>query len=309
MKLRIPGILLCVVIAQVSSAALFSKSKGVEPSTHDFARDIKPLLEKYCYGCHGETKQKADLSLQSYENLASILTNRPVWERVLHNVQTREMPPENKPQPSEAERERITKWIEAEVFNCDCDNPDPGRVTLRRLNRAEYNNTIRDLLGVYFHPADDFPADDSGYGFDNNGDVLSLPPILLEKYMAAAEKILDAAIVTRFSTNGPSKRFAAGDIYSRLVEWGYQHLTVNHGRGEYARDDDGDGFHEVHVNTMEGCWSLLRSWLRPHRGISQEKLPLYVGLFQFVHNARKRGKALLESLVATLVHRPPRIAG
>ena len=99
------------------------------------------------------------------------------------------------------------------------------------------------------------------------------------------------------------------DIYSRLKEWGYQHLTVNHGRGEYARDDDGDGFHEVHVNTMEGCWSLLRSWLRPHRGISQEKLPLYVGFFQFVHNARKRGKALLESLVATLIATPPRIAG
>ena len=99
------------------------------------------------------------------------------------------------------------------------------------------------------------------------------------------------------------------DIYGRLKEWGYEHLTVNHGRGEYARDDDGDGFHEVHVNTMEGCWSLLRSWLRPHRGISQEKLPLYVGFFQFVHNARKRGKALLESLVATLIAPPPWIAG
>ena len=99
------------------------------------------------------------------------------------------------------------------------------------------------------------------------------------------------------------------DIDSRLKEWGYQHHTVNHGRGEYARDDDGDGFHEVHVNTMEGCWSLLRSWLRPHRGISQEKLPLYVGFFPFVHNARQRGKALLESLIAILVARPPSIAG
>ena len=99
------------------------------------------------------------------------------------------------------------------------------------------------------------------------------------------------------------------DIDSRLKEWGYEHLTVNHGRGEYARDEDGDGFHEVHVNTREGCWSLLRSWLRPHRGISQEKLPLYVGFFQFVHNARKRGKALLESLVAILIASPPRIAG
>ncbi len=71
--------------------------------------------------------------------------------------------------------------------------------------------------------------------------------------------------------------------------------------GEYARDEDGDGFCEVHVNTIEGFWSLLRSWLRPHRGISQEKLPLYLGFFQFVHNARRRGKALLGTLVAALV--------
>ena len=91
------------------------------------------------------------------------------------------------------------------------------------------------------------------------------------------------------------------DIYARLEEWGYQHKTVCHARGEYARDEDGDGFCEVHANTIEGFWSLLRSWLRPHRGISQEKLPLYLGFFQFVHNARHRGKALLGELVATLV--------
>lgn len=91
------------------------------------------------------------------------------------------------------------------------------------------------------------------------------------------------------------------DIYGRLPEWGYEHKTVNHGSGEFARDEDGDGFHEVHVNTIEGFWSLLRSWLRPHRGISQEKLPLYLGFFEFVHNVRKRGKALLSSLVQLLV--------
>ena len=87
-------------------------------------------------------------------------------------------------------------------------------------------------------------------------------------------------------------------VYARLPAWGYRHKTVCHGRGEYARDEDGDGFCEVHVNTIEGFWSLLRSWLRPHRGISQDKLPLYLGFFQFVHNARRRGKALLGALVA-----------
>jgi transposase len=90
-------------------------------------------------------------------------------------------------------------------------------------------------------------------------------------------------------------------IYARLCAWGYDHKSVNHGRGEFARDDDGDGVCEVHVNTMEGFWSLLRSWLRPHRGISQEKLPLYLGFFEFVHNVHKRGKALLPTLIELLV--------
>jgi transposase-like protein len=90
-------------------------------------------------------------------------------------------------------------------------------------------------------------------------------------------------------------------IYTPITEWGYEHKTVCHGRGEYARDEDNDGFCEVHVNTMEGFWSLLRSWLRPHRGISQEKLPLYLGFFEFVHNVKKRGKALLGALVEVLL--------
>jgi transposase len=90
-------------------------------------------------------------------------------------------------------------------------------------------------------------------------------------------------------------------VYARLPAWGYRHKTVCHAQGEYARDEDGDSFCEVHVNTMEGFWSLLRSWLRPHRGISQDKLPLYLGFFQVVHNARRRGKALLGALVAAVV--------
>jgi transposase-like protein len=90
-------------------------------------------------------------------------------------------------------------------------------------------------------------------------------------------------------------------IYNPLKDWGFDHHTVCHSRGEYARDEDGDGFHEIHVNTQEGCWSLLRSWLRPHRGLSQEKLPLYLGFFQFVHNVRRRGKSLLSPLLTLLV--------
>ena len=90
-------------------------------------------------------------------------------------------------------------------------------------------------------------------------------------------------------------------IYDRLEQWGYSRKSVCHGTGEYARDEDGDGFYEVHVNTMEGFWSLLRSWLRPHRGISQTYLPIYLGFFEFVHNAKRRGKALLSSLLELIM--------
>jgi len=92
-------------------------------------------------------------------------------------------------------------------------------------------------------------------------------------------------------------------IYDRLEAWGYQHKTVNHSAVEYARDENGDGFCAVHSNTIEGFWSLLRSWLRPHRGISQAKLPLYLSFFEFVHNAKKRGKKLLSSLLSVLVNK------
>ena len=86
-----------------------------------------------------------------------------------------------------------------------------------------------------------------------------------------------------------------------MTDWGYPHKTLCHGVGEYTRDQEVDGFCEVHVNTMEGFWSLLRSWLRPHRGISQGKLPLYLGFFEFFHNSKKRDKALLSSLLQNLL--------
>ena len=91
------------------------------------------------------------------------------------------------------------------------------------------------------------------------------------------------------------------NIYNRLRQWGYEHQSVCHAAGEYARDDDGDGFCEVHVNTQEGIWSVLRSWLRPHRGISQTNMPIYLGFFEFVFNTRRRGKAILGNLFATIL--------
>jgi transposase len=123
------------------------------------------------------------------------------------------------------------------------------------------------------------------------------------------QQVTIGPLLKRVITSGTVIYTDEYDIYSRLQEWGYTHHSICHSAGEFARDDDGDGFCEVHVNTMEGFWSLLRSWLRPHRGISQEKLPLYLGFFEFVHNVRKRGKALLGSLIELLVTSPPRNSG
>jgi len=171
-----------------------------------FEKQVKPILVEFCWDCHGDGAKKGGLALDRYADEKAMLADRTGWKHVIDNLTQRVMPPDRKPQPTDAQRDLIIQWIEQEVFRTDCDNPDPGRVTIRRLNRVEYNNTIRDLVGVDFQPANDFPADDSGYGFDNIGDVLSLPPIMLEKYLAAAEKILDAAIVVG-NPQRPTKRY------------------------------------------------------------------------------------------------------
>ncbi len=172
------------------------KSPSQAAVSKEFGEHIVPFLSKHCFQCHGATKQIAGLNFAKYRTDADARKDRSTWEKILEQVRTRQMPPSNKPQPDMKQTERFLTWIENELTKVDCGRTyDPGRVTVRRLNRAEYNNTIRDLLGVNLTPADDFPSDDVGYGFDHIGDVLSMPPILMEKYLAAADKVLAAAIV------------------------------------------------------------------------------------------------------------------
>src|SRR6185369_15173079 len=196
-------------VVSIGSHSLTASPATPAPRDLNFSSDIRPVLSEYCFSCHNNDKHKGDVTLDKFTDEASVAADRATWEKVLKNLRSRAMPPENKPQPSEAQRELVAGWLDSKLFYVDCKNPDPGRVTIRRLNRVEYNNTIRDLVGVDFQPADDFPADDVGYGFDNIGDVLSMPPILLEKYLAAAEKILDAAIVTEDPNRSQVKRFEA----------------------------------------------------------------------------------------------------
>ncbi len=207
MKLFVTVGLAWFAVAPLASGAFFGSPSAKDPAKLTYQKDVLPLLKKYCFDCHGDGAKKAGVEFDKYKSHAELLADRKLWEHTLINVRSREMPPsDKKKQPTLAEREVIQAWIDFEVFKCDCKQPDPGRVTLRRLNRAEYNNTIRDLIGVNFRPADDFPADDAGYGFDNIGDVLSMPPVLLEKYLTAAEKVLAQAIVVPLAPRVRSTR-------------------------------------------------------------------------------------------------------
>jgi mono/diheme cytochrome c family protein len=157
---------------------------------------VKPFLAEHCYGCHGNKGEpEKDLNLESFQSVASLIAHRDRWDEVVRKLRGSEMPPIEEEQPPEEQRQAVAKWIASELDRIDRSTPpDPGRVTARRLNRNEYNNTINELLGVDSRPAEDFPQDDSGYGFDNIGDVLSLSPALMEKYVTAADRVARQAI-------------------------------------------------------------------------------------------------------------------
>jgi len=171
------------------------ESSAGTPGTVSFQQTVRPILAKYCFECHGTKKQESGLNLSTFQDDAAVLAAKKKWKDVWQKGDTKEMPPAGNAEPTAAEREKITGYIESALAKIDGRGAeDPGRVVIRRLNRTEYKNTVRDLLGIEA-PVENFPSDDVGYGFDNIGDVLSLPPLLMEKYLATAEKILSRAIV------------------------------------------------------------------------------------------------------------------
>ena len=198
--------LVCLaVLWPVRSAQSFQNSAT-------FEKTVQPFFAENCYACHNSDLKTAKLDLESYKTADSILRDRDVLARILRKLSAGQMPPEGMPRPDRAATDAVIGWIKSQLGDRAAAPaatasapsasatattpaaPIAGRVTAHRLNRSEYNNTVRDLLGVDFHPADDFPQDDSGYGFDNIGDVLSLSPVLMEKYLAAAEKVARAAV-------------------------------------------------------------------------------------------------------------------
>jgi len=198
-----------LVFFQLRDAAEVSAAPPEVSAADKALKDkLNPFLDQYCNKCHNSDKQSGGVPLDIYKDAAAARKDRKMWETILRVVSNGEMPPKSKPQPSSEDKAVFLTIADEAFIKVNCVGPkDPGRVTLRRLNRAEYNNTIHDLCGITYNPADDFPSDDVGYGFDNIGDVLSLPPILLEKYLTAADNVLEQAIVATGALSSSKQTF------------------------------------------------------------------------------------------------------
>ena len=225
-------------------------TERVAKRAEQWSKQIHPLMAKYCYDCHGGAKTEGDLSLVEFKTPDQILKERKRWKVLLQKVETGAMPLEEaKLHPTKEERKLLVDWISATLTDADCSgSPDPGRVTLRRLNRREYRNTVRDLVGIDYEPSREFPGDDSGYGFDNIGDVLSLPPILMEKYLDAAEEIAVKAIDARGGKTELDKRIVGANLKgdggkSGFLSW----LLTSNGEAAANFDVPGDGEYEIRV--------------------------------------------------------------
>ena len=198
---------LCLILVLILIA--FAAKPGEEPPS-GFAQEGLPFLKKYCFSCHAGDEPAAELALNAFSDDLSLIENRDVWDRVLDMVTTGYMPPsESEHQPTMEASDAFVAHIEAIFEHADrTAKPDPGRITVRRLNKVEYKNTVRDMLGVDFDPTENFPADDVGHGFDNIGDVLTMSPLLMERYLEAAEAIATRVILV--DPPPPSKRYQRG---------------------------------------------------------------------------------------------------
>ncbi len=168
-------------------------ARATTPST--FADVVQPFIAKNCLPCHNSKLATAGLNLEALNTAASPERDRERWEQVVSRIQNGEMPPPGVPRPSDRDLQAMLAWLNRDFLRQDRPAvANPGRIVARRLNRSEYSNTIRDLLGVSFHADEEFPPDDTGYGFDDIASVLTISPTLMQKYLQAAEHIASQAV-------------------------------------------------------------------------------------------------------------------
>ncbi len=160
----------------------------------EYQRDALPILQQYCFACHAKGEAEGELTFDQHSSTEALIADTELWWSVLKNVRADVMPPDGEDRLAASEKQRLFGWITKHAFGSTPEQPDPGKHTLRRLNRLEYRNTIRDLMGIEFDTSVEFPPDDSGDGFDNNADALTISPLLAEKYLEAARKIVERAV-------------------------------------------------------------------------------------------------------------------
>jgi len=200
-----------VIVLLVATLACCPAKAADQHATADFQKTVEPVLDQYCTSCHNSDLKKGGIAFDP-EDRSQLIANKELWLKTLKMLRAEMMPPKGKRRPSAEEVTQVEKWIKYSAFGIDPKNPDPGRVTLRRLNRTEYRNTVRELLGVDFNAGAEFPADDTGHGFDTIGDVLTLSPLLLEKYIAAARSVVTQALPSQ--SRVPVERRIPGEQFA-----------------------------------------------------------------------------------------------
>lgn len=207
------GLAFCALMVVV-----FAQSKSIGDTDNErFLEQIEPILAESCYECHGYGTAEGSVTLDRFESIEQARSEPKFWWRALRMLQAGLMPPPDSGSMESEQRQQLLDWIKNDVFLFHPNQPDPGRVTLRRLNRIEYRNTIRDLLGVDYDTMNNFPPDDSGHGFDNLGDVLSMSTLHLEKYIKAAETISQRA-VPKPSQAKAHRQFFGGEVPASAEE-------------------------------------------------------------------------------------------
>jgi mono/diheme cytochrome c family protein len=184
-----------LAVAIVVTFGTLAPLTAQQSSPDEFRQRVDVLFSTSCTLCHSSQLSSGGLNMGSFMAPSSVVDHRDEWELILQKMESGEMPPPSIPRPAAADIEAFATFVRSEFAKADANiKPDPGRVTARRLNRTEYTNTVRDLLGVSFNARNDFPTDDSGHGFDNIADVLTISPVLMERYMAAAETVASRAV-------------------------------------------------------------------------------------------------------------------
>ncbi len=174
----------------ISCVAMLQTGRAETDYAGMFEKEILPILENHCYDCHGDGEDKGKVTFDKFTSTGELMNQPELWVHALKNIRSGMMPPAKKKRIAAEDFAKLEDWIKRGPLKLDPLHPNPGRVTLHRLNRVEYRNTIRDLMGVDFRADEEFPADDTGYGFDTIADALTTSPMLLEKYMQAAETIV-----------------------------------------------------------------------------------------------------------------------